>query len=87
MNQQQQQHQPGAVGQGFRFQAGEVGSAVMTKKKARRGALGALQMELAQQRASFLQWHQRELKRAQACFSISLPCKALSPYLCLELLL
>ena len=51
----------------FRFNAGKVGSAGMTKKrKKRQGDLSALQKELSQQRAAFLQWHQQELAKAKA---------------------
>ena len=56
--------QPGAQGS-FRFNAGKVGSAGKTKTKKRRTELNSLQRQLEEQRAKFLQWHQRELNKAK----------------------
>ena len=51
----------------FQFKTGEAGGAPPSTRAQRRGRLASLQRELARQRAAFLQWHQQELQKAQAC--------------------
>ena len=61
--------QPPQLGaaQVFQFKTGEAGSVPLSTRAQRRGRLANLQKELARQRAAFLQWHQQELQKAQAC--------------------
>lgn len=66
-------------GQGsLKFNAGQVGSAAVIKKKKRRRDLSDLQKELARQRVCFLQWHQRELNRAKVSTTESALAKKLT---------